>query len=362
MLGKLEPWQEVAGGDLGFRGRLMVAERLVDFEAEPLDPAEAVTYAAWDFEADPPSSAREVKLRVQFPLRAYATDFDEQAAMQVPWPKSWPEEAQKAMAPQLYVEMGINPEGEIANYDKKPLTDALKTMLAAEGIRDPAESTPVRVAKAITGQVWRAINITGDGIERRRRTGEFMGLSVQAPSITLSEGKGSPQDAVALLVALLREAGIPARPLIGIDTGGKDDAFLSSSKDKRKVHPWVEFYLFDEAKGTHNWVPIDIAKMRRASPRPPKFDAMWRGFGGAPDLDAVAPFAVAFHPPQQGVAAYGAAGFWGWFMTPTTPARAEQVIEFSVGGVPRRASDNLVPTSDSKDPQKDKGTRRDRNR
>jgi hypothetical protein len=362
MLGKVQPWEEVAGGDLGFRGRLLVAEQLVDFEPEQLEPNEITTYAAWDFAADPPSSAREVKLRVQYPLRAYATDFDEDGAMLVPWPKNWPREAQKAMEPQLYIESGVDDKGQIANYDKKPITEALKVMLAAEGIKDPASSTPVRVAKAITGQVWRTVSISGDGIERRRRTGEFMGLSVQAPSITLSTGKGSPQDAVALLVALLREAGIPARPLVGVDTGGNDDAFLSSSKDKRKAHSWVEFYLYDEAKGTHNWVPIDIAKMRRSSPRPPKFDSKWRGFGGAPDMDAVAPFAVAFHPPQQGIAAYGAAGFWGWFVTPTTPAQAEQVIEFTVGGVPRRTGSDLVPTSDSKDPQKKPDSRRDRNR
>jgi len=362
MLGKVQPWQEVAGGDLGFRGRLTVAEQLVDFEPEQLDANETATYAAWDFAADPPSNAREVKLRVQYPLRAYATDFDEEGATQVAWPKNWPAEAQKAMQPQLYIEMGIDDKGQIANYDKKPITDAVKSMLAAEGIKDPAASTPVRVAKALTGQVWRAVNITGDGIERRRRTGEFMGLSVQAPSITLSTGKGSPQDAVALLVALLREAGIPARPLVGVDTGGNDDAFLSSSKDKRKVHTWVEFYLYDEAKGTQNWVPVDIAKMRRASPRPPKFESKWRGFGGVPDMDAVAPFAVAFHPPQQGVAAYGAAGFWGWFVTPTTPARAEQVIEFTVGGIPRRTSSDLVPTNDSQDPQRKQDSKRDRNR
>ena len=362
MLGKVQPWQEVAGGELGFRGRLMVAERLVDFEPEQLNANDATTYAAWDFAADPPSTAREVKLRVQYPLRGYATDFDEEGAMLVGWPKNWPAEAQEAMKPQLYIEMGIDEKGQIANYEKKPITEALKAMLAAEGIKDAASSTPVRVAKAITGQVWRAVNITGDGIERRRRTGEFMGLSVQAPSITLSTGKGSPQDAVALLVALLREAGIPARPVIGVDSGGDDGAFLSSSKDKRKLHTWLEFYLYDEAKGTHNWVPVDIAKMRRASPRPPKFDSKWRGFGGVPDMDAVAPFAVAFHPPQQGVAAYGAAGFWGWFITPTTPAQAEQVIEFTVGGVPRRTSSDLVPINDSQDPQKGTDSRRDRNR
>jgi len=353
MLGNIEPWEVISDSNFGYRGRLLVGEQLVDFEPEQLEKTGVATYGAWDFNPLQEMQAREVGLKVQFAVRAYATTFDERAAMAVAWPQNWPKDAQESLKSQLYIEQGINEKGELADYDRKPITAALKKMLAEEGFTDPKASTPVRVAKAITGQVWRNVNLSGDGFARRKRTSELMGMIVNAPSSTLSEGRGSPQDVVALLVALLREAGIPARPVIGIDTGGGDDKFLSSASDKKKLHSWVEFYLYDEAKGTHNWVPIDIAKMRKSSQRPPKFDMPWRGFGSSTELDAVAPFAVGFHPPQKGIAAYGAAGFWGWFVTPQTPGAAEQVITFSIGGVPRTTGPSLVPASDSKDPQKD---------
>jgi hypothetical protein len=39
----------------------------------------------------------------------------------------------------------------------------------------------------------------------------------------------------ALLVALLREAGIPARPVIGVDSGGDDGAVLLWHKDATRL-------------------------------------------------------------------------------------------------------------------------------
>ncbi|MFO0855986.1 MAG: transglutaminase-like domain-containing protein [Phycisphaerales bacterium] len=352
LLGTVQPWEDLAGGKLGYRGRLMFAERLVDFEPELLDANSQTSYAAWDFKPAQNEEAREVEIKVQYPIRCYATLFDEKAAMNVKWPANWPREAQDAMQPQLYIEQGLNDAGEIADYKKDNITKAVKLFLADQGIKDPKDVPPVRVAKALAGGVWNAVNPTGDGIAKRKRTSEMMGLTIQAPTSTLEQGTGSPHDMVALLVALLREAGIPARPVIGVDIGGRDDKFLSKGSDKRKLHSWVEFYLYDEANKTHNWIPIDIIKMRKSTTRPPKIDQPWRGFGTCPDMEAAAPFAVSYQPPQKGIAAYGAAGFWGWFVTPETPKHAEQVMTFSAGGVPNRGGDDLTPATG--EPKKDK--------
>lgn len=348
LLGVVQPWEDLAGGKLGYRGRLMFAERLVDFEPEILDANSMTTYAAWDFRPAKDEEAREVEVKVQYPIRCYATAFDEKAAMSVKWPDSWPREAQDALQPQLYIEQGINDAGEIADYNKENIKKAVQLFLSEQGIKNPKDAPPVRVAKALAGGVWNTVNPSGDGISKRKRTSEVMGLTIQAPTSTLEQGIGSPHDMVALLVALLREAGIPARPVIGVDIGGRDDKFLSKGSDKRKLHSWAEFYLYDEANKTYNWVPIDIIKMRRSTTRPPRIEQPWRGFGTCPDMEATAPFAVAYHPPQRGVAAYGAGGFWGWFVTPQTPKHAEQVLTFSAGGVPNRGGDDYIPAKGEK--------------
>ncbi len=357
ILGLVQPWEDLAGGKLGYRGRLMFAERLVDFEPEVLDASSQTTYAAWDFNPVQNEEAREVEVKVQFPIRCYATVFDEKAAMDVKWPTNWPREAQDAMKPQLYIEQGVNDAGELADYKKENIAKAVKLFLEEQGIKSPQDAPPVRVAKALAGGVWNSVNPSGDGLAKRNRTSEVMGMMIQAPTSTLEKGIGSPHDMVALLVALLREAGIPARPVIGVDIGGRDDKFLSKGSDKRKLHSWVEFYLYDEAKNTHNWVPIDIIKMRKSTTRPPRIDQPWRGFGTCPDMEAAAPFAVSYQPPQKGIASYGAAGFWGWFVTPETPKHAEQVMTFSAGGVPNRGGDDLTPATGEKTKDKKSGSK-----
>jgi transglutaminase-like putative cysteine protease len=191
---------------------------------------------------------------------------------------------------------------------------------------------------------------SGDGLVRRRRTGELEGLEVKAPSSTIVDRKGSEFDMVALLTAMMRRAGLPARTVIALDLGTEDDKFLGKSSEGRRIRAWVEFALFDEARNTINWVPVDIYALRRASPRPGKIEQPWKGFGKGDDFARLAPFALHFHPPTD-VAAYGSAGFWGWFVTPQTPKLAEQTISFSTGGVARRTGDVLKPITPDAKPQ-----------
>ena len=95
-------------------------------------------------------------------------------------------------------------------------------------------------------------------------------------------GIGTQADVVAVSVALLRAAEIPARPVIGIvDEGEKDEHLVA----------WGEYYLPDVG-----WVPFDPAQMASRSMGHLKAADPYPGFGGVRGLNERVPFAYEFVP------------------------------------------------------------------
>jgi hypothetical protein len=262
--------------------------------------------------------------------------------MAVPWPRVWPEEASSALKPQTYIERGLTSDGEVKDFDPKPLEATLAGWLNEEGIKDVKSVPLVQVAKVLTGRVWKAVQPSGDGQVSQKRTGKMMGLQIQPPSVTLDRGRGSEHDMVVLLTAMLKQAGIPARTVIGLEAQADGDRFLDDRGGSKGLRAWVEFCVYDEAQNTINWVPIDIFMMRRGAPRPPKMNTEWKLFGTMEKTAELVPFALQYHPPTD-VATYGIAGFWGWFVTPKAPADVEMTLSFHATSVPRRASEELKP-------------------
>lgn len=306
-----------------------------------------VLLGRWDVK--PPQGgfavARQVTLNLAQGVTTARTTFDEAKALQVPWPRgAWPRDAASSLQPQLYVEVGFDDKNNIRPYEDKPVADAIEQWLGAMNVSDPRRINPAALAKIIAGKVWESTQIETrvvSGIDGRSgelstRTGEFGGILVQPPATTLQTGRGTAADAAALLAALYRKAGIPARTVIGYDTGGsRSPANIGGGRRSSGLRYWVEFALYDEAANTFNWVPVDVVRMRRASSRPPAVERPWKYFGDHDELDEVIPLAFHFHPPTD-VVSYGSAGFWGWFVTPTPPSAAEQVIRFSATTAPRR--------------------------
>lgn len=66
-----------------------------------------------------------------------------------------------------------------------------------------------------------------------------------APLQALADGAGSAYDLALLYAALLRAAGVPARPVAG---------YLAASPQQVRPHFWTEFYLH-----RFGWVPVDPA-------------------------------------------------------------------------------------------------------
>ncbi|HLP84459.1 MAG TPA: transglutaminase domain-containing protein [Phycisphaerales bacterium] len=354
LLGNVVDWPEVAGGTMGYRGRLQVAGALADSQPDVLTGyAAGVQIAKWIYVRKPDDrNIRDIELTLEVPVRTYAVEFDEKAASLVPWPRVWPEEAASALKPQTYIERGLTPEGELRDYDPKIIEQTLQAWLDEEGIKDIKSTPLVQVAKVLTGRVWRTVQPSGDGQVSQRNTGRFMGLELQAPSVTLDRGRGSEHDMVILLVAMLKQAGIPARAVIGLESQADGDRFLDDRGGSKGLRAWVEFCVYDEARNSINWVPIDIYRMRRSAPRPPKLTTTWKWFGTTETTMELVPFALQYQPPTD-VATYPIAGFWGWFVTPKAPADVEMALSFHATDIPRRQGEDLKP-SDNKKPEKKK--------
>jgi len=325
------------------KGRLTLNDRPVDTEAEVLRgyPGDVRLLRFDANEKAQGTKCRQATLELELPMRSYRVKFDEKAALQVPWPKDgWPADATSIMKPQLYVETGVDAQGQVRPYESTLLATAISKWLDEEKISDPKNVSPVALAKILTQKVWRDVQVQGEGLSFKR-TGELSGMVVRPPDWVLREGRGSPHEVVVVLAAAMRKAGLPARVVIGYDAGSGDAKVLQKSKSANEIRTWVEFMLYDEKNNTTNWVPVDIAKLRETTSRPPPLTQNWKYFGSNDELDMVTPFAFHFHPPTD-VVSYGWPGFWGWFVTPEPPEGAEQALSFVVttmstkGGEPAR--------------------------
>ena len=325
-----------------------------DLDADPDGPTLLKGYPGpveltrWDAGSpDREYECRVVQLDMAVGMRCYSTVYDEAAAMNVGWPKVWPDDVAALLKPQLYVEVGVDSAGQIRPYEDRVVTETLARWLNEAGLKDAQSASPARVAKVIAGKVWQGIQISGDGLTMVR-SGELSGMVINPPAMTLENRRGSEQDVTALMAALYRKAGLPTRTVIGFDATSKDAKFLQKSGKSNRLRSWVEFALFDEVNNTINWVPVDVARMRKTTNRPPPGDRQWNFFGTHDELNAVTPLALQFHPPTD-VVAYGYPAFWGWFVTPTPAKNAEQALRFAVTQTSKRGGE---PPKDPKDTER----------
>lgn len=329
-----------------YKGVLKLEDREVDSSVTVLKGyAGGLQLGRWDaVERPAQTQARQVSLEIEIPTTCYRLTFNEAEANKVPWPtESWPEAANSTFASQLWLDSGVNDQGKTVAYDPSSIDAAIEKYLREAGVDSAKSISPTRLAKLLTQKVWRDVQPSGNGLTFRSGTGQLAGIKVQSPFITLETGRGSEHDIPALLCTLLRRAGLPARVVIGYDSSKSDDGFLKEGSRERRLRSWVEFYLFDEAANTFNWIPIDIVALRKSSSREQVLDRNWRYFGGGPDFDSIIPIATNFHPPTD-VVAYGSPGMWGWFVTPIAPANAEQTLEFKATRKPVRGGDKKPTT------------------
>lgn len=294
---------------------------------------------------------REIGFEVSYKSVAYNTVYDDAAAAKVEWPKNgWPTVPASTFNPQMYIDYAMmrTSEGGVVRHDfnTKPLQDWLNV----ETKNDPTKVPPATLAKWLAGQLMARLQPSGDGLTFLKN-GQLQGIGVLGPEATFQRGRGSDFDIAATLVAAYRLAGLPARLVIGWDTGtgsGAADNFLDEKKGgKKSLKVWVEWALYDEAKGTLNWVPVDMAKMRKQGSRAQPIDKSWKYFGTHDELQGVVPIALHFHPPTT-VESFGAPGMWGWMMTPDPPEVGYQGIRIRADRPGQTAEDQKRKREENK--------------
>jgi len=276
------------------------------------------------------TDAKTMLLKLKLPVTCSKLVFDEQLAMNVPWPANgYPEAVNSVMQTQLGVDYMHNLPGkpeEQRAQTQVVIDDLVKKWTGAE---DPKKLGPVHLAKYLAGQTMELLQPSGDGKAFNRNT-SFSGFDLQGTLATLQTRKGSEYDIHCALTAIYRRVGLPARVIIGRDRGG-------NSTNRERFRSWVEFAIVDPITNTEVWVPVDIVRQRNTSSRAPSLERSWEFFGGIVDFQQVVPLSFHFHPPTT-VDNAGAPCLWGWLTTPTSQI-ATQTISMNLTAAPVRGKD-----------------------
>lgn len=273
-----------------------------------------------------------IELEVVTRTQVYRTVYNDALAKDLKWPAKWPDAAEAFLnRPQWGIE--LDPKGPV---DLQPIKDFVTK---ATGGNDPKKVPPATLARFLAGEVVGAIQLVGTGMNSAR-TGELEGFNLQGVVRTLQSGRGSSVDLACLLTAVYRQAGLPARTVVGYRWyGARDVNRRFATPSASDLTAWVEFALVDDRGGGEKlvWVPVDIAGLRGSTGRPPPLERPWEGFGTVPDLEAAIPIAFDFHPPLDAVS-HGSPALYGWLVSPNTPPEVVQVIRFNADATPIRGT------------------------
>ena len=156
------------------------------------------------------------------------------------------------------------------------------------------------------------IQAGGDGVHMDEFN-VLRGLEMVGARATVANGRGGPHDLLCVCIATLRAAGIPARPVIGMEENRhKRNTFVS----------WGEFYL-----PSVGWVPFDPYEMRGKAIGNLDVRQPWPEFGTMKDLNERIPLAYHFMPART-VESPGYPAVWGWDPRPGGDPSSVQAIDF----------------------------------
>ena len=241
-----------------------------------------------------------VHWRVGYRVQTWSSRLiNEAAAARVPWPREWPAEVLDGLQPQMFIES-----------DHPMFAETVQRVSKGQLRLVP----PYLAAKDLVRYCVNEIRVSGNGVNRGS-FGVLRGLKVTGAQRTATSGVGGPHDLVCVCVALLRAAGIPARPVIGVE---------KLRHTKPEFVSWAEFYLPDVG-----WVPFDPLVMRGKGIRTLDVRRPWSEFGTMKDLNRRIPLAYHFIPPTTVESPQNPA-VWGWDPRPGGDPSSEQIIKFTV--------------------------------
>ncbi|MHC5115323.1 MAG: transglutaminase-like domain-containing protein [Planctomycetota bacterium] len=246
---------------------------------------------------------------VAYRMQSFSSRIDDLRAAEIAWPRDWPDEVVDGLDPQMYIES-----------DDPGFADIVDRV--SEGrLR---MTTPYLAAKELVRHCVEHIRVSGDGLHRGP-VGVLHGLDMQGARATAKSGRGGPHDLVCVCVAVLRAAGIPARPVIGV--------MKHEKRGYRVLVSWAEFYLPQAG-----WVPFDPVEMRGKSLINRDVREPWPEFGTMKDLNRRMPIAYHYMPPRA-VESPIAPALWGWAPRPARPPIEEQRIVITTASRGRGVED-----------------------
>lgn len=273
---------------------------------------------------------KELDLKLEFAVACYETALDEKLAGTIPWPKNYFGVGASALKPQQYVEYGP------AGPDPKDtaVADFVKDVL---GGKDPRSMPPLRVAKMLAAAVQERLQPSGDGLTFNRNS-SFRGFELRGAPETLRERRGSQHEIACVMAAVLKQAGLPARTVIGWDLSDTKGAGrgVGGRGGSASFRSWVEFCLIDPGTLTEIWIPVDPVRMRRAGSRAKPIDQPWKYFGTSDELADIIPLSFHYLPPTTVYA--DAPCLWGWLTMPES-APHEASLKFTAFRLAKRGDD-----------------------
>ncbi|MCH2154024.1 MAG: transglutaminase-like domain-containing protein [Phycisphaerales bacterium] len=254
----------------------------------------------------PVNATNFATISVSAEILSFSSQIDEEIAMATPWPAQWPGELSAALQPQALIE------------SDEPVFKETLAKIFGTNLR---MNSPYLAAKKIVQYCCVNIGVSGNRLIGNRTA--MRGINVSGALATAQSGRGTRADLTCVCVAMLRAAGIPARPVIGLS---------QLNRQAKEPTTWAEFFLPNSG-----WVPFSPWEMQNAGVRSWKPERPWRFFGTWKDLKENIALSWSF-APGDGSTAYDAWGIWGWtrsapwapFPTPVQltqePGRPDNVI------------------------------------
>ena len=238
---------------------------------------------------------QSIRWKIGYNVQVWSSRIDDAKATQIAWPKEWPKEVLDGLQPQLYIES-----------DDQVFAQAVEQVSKGRLRMVP----PYLAAKDIVRYCINEIQTTG-GANVRDENGVLRGMNVYGAKSAAERQIGSPHDLVCVCIAMLRAAGIPARPVIGVY---EDDKRIG------QFVTWGEFYLPDAG-----WIPFDPNAMRGKGIRTLDVRKAWPEFGTMDDLNQRIPLGYHFLPSAT-IESPRNPAVWGWDPRPGRDYGSEQQI------------------------------------
>ncbi len=211
---------------------------------------------------------KTIRWSVSYRAQSFSSRIDDRRAAEIPWPREWPAEVGDGLKPQAYIE------------SDDPIFKATVDRVSEGQLH---LVPPYLAARDLVRYCINELQVTGDGVHRGRMR-VLHGMELVGAARAARDGRGSPHDLVCVCVAVLRAAGIPARPVIGVE---------EDKRGRNTFVTWAEFYL-----PSAGWVPFDPDVMRGKGIRHRDVHQPWPEFGTMDDLNRRVPLAYHFLPPR----------------------------------------------------------------